>query len=126
VCNTNTGLCSACASDDDCSGSTPRCHESGACVACRDADDCVAEDDDLAFCTTAGRCVECLNDGHCDDVFETCSAVLGACAEPCSEPFGCTDPDDPICDDEIGYCVECIDDDDCEEDELCRGSECVE
>ena len=141
VCDLETGLCRACAADADCSGSTPLCQASGACVACRASSDCAGnddggedddgedddedEEDDASFCDAAGRCVECLNDGHCDDVAESCSTFLGECAEPCSAAQACG-ADDPICDDAIGFCVECRTDADCEADELCRGSECVD
>jgi hypothetical protein len=133
VCDTGTGLCRACASDADCSGATPLCQASGACVACRESNDCSGsgddddedDEDDASFCDSAGRCVECLNDGHCDEVTESCSTFLGECAEPCSPTRACGS-DEPICDDAIGFCVECRADADCEDDELCRGSECVD
>jgi len=134
VCDEQTGLCRACSSDDDCPDGAPRCLGSGACAECLVADDCTdrsgsneGEDEgDRRLCSSAGRCVECLDDGHCDDVGETCSTVLGECARPCSAPADCNDGDAPICDLNVGYCVECRTDQECEEDELCRGSECVD
>jgi hypothetical protein len=66
-----------------------------------------------------------VEDGHCDDVGESCNRVLGQCAQPCSEALLCSF-DDPICDQALGFCVECQIDTNCEDDELCRASECVE
>jgi hypothetical protein len=128
-----------CRSDTDCvdAAGEPRCElTSGDCVACVEPEDCTDrsgnnegdddDDDNERLCSSAGRCVECLDDGHCDDVGETCSTVLGECARPCSAPADCNDGDAPICDLNIGYCVECRTDQECDDDELCRGSECVD
>ena len=90
---------------------------------CSNTEDCTY-DDQLICHPSTKRCVECVTDGHCEDVGERCSAVLGECAIPCTATTDCT-PDDPICDLAIGFCVECERDNDCRSGELCRRSECV-
>ena len=89
----------ACTSNADCSGEFDICHPERL------------------------RCVECVTDGHCDELGETCSAQLGECAVPCTTASDCGS-DDPICDSAIGFCVECLGDADCTAGELCRSSEC--
>jgi hypothetical protein len=90
--------------------------------------DCVApacDRVDRVLCHPAtGRCVECVNDGHCEDPDERCSSVLGECAVACATPLDCP-RDEAVCDEVVGFCVECATDEDCEEDELCRSSECM-
>jgi Cys-rich repeat protein len=126
VCDFGTGSCRPCTDDAACPAGAPHCLASGACVACRQNSDCSADEDgEPRFCDPAGRCVECLDDGHCDDIGERCSSYLGACAEPCSPTDPCR-ADDPICDESIGFCVECRSDRDCGDGVLCRGSECAD
>jgi hypothetical protein len=92
-------------------------------MSCETTADCT--DEDLQLChPTRLLCVECVTDGHCDEVGEQCSSVLGECATPCESDDDCWD-DDPLCDEVIGYCVECRMDDDCLPGWLCRRSDCV-
>ena len=93
-------------------------------MACLETSHCAAGSDARLCDTASGRCVECLVDGHCGELGERCSLVLGLCAQPCSAGVACSD--EPICDLDIGFCVECRLDSECEDDEVCRRSECVE
>lgn len=94
-----------CASNDDCADAARRlCHPE------------------------RGVCVECVTDGHCDEVGERCSDELGECSIPCDADTPCPQGDvdeDSICDTVIGFCVECRVDGDCPGDQLCRRSECT-
>ena len=90
---------------------------------CETTADCT--DEDLRLChPTEFRCVECVTDGHCSEIGEACSSVLGECAVPCENDDDCMD-DDSLCDRVIGYCVECLVNDDCLPGWLCRRSDCV-
>lgn len=131
TCDVATGVCRPCSGDAECPASARYCQASGACVECLENANCAGEDgddedDEALFCSPQGRCVECLEDGHCDDVGESCSTFLGECARPCSTTIACGADDDPICDENIGFCVECRTDLECEEEEVCRGSKCVD
>ena len=86
--------------------------------------ECASSDRDLCD-TERGRCVECVTDAHCDEIFERCHAALGRCVVPCTGPGTCP-WDEPICDAVLGACVECVADTDCmDSTEVCRRSECV-
>lgn len=119
VCDLTTGLCTGCTSDAECPEALPVCDESnGRCVECASSEDCDGEE---PFCD-AGRCVECLEPGHCQEQGEGCSP-MGQCAVPCEDSSSCSLFDDPICD-ASGYCVECLSAVDCEDDETCVRNEC--
>jgi len=111
-----------CNEDDQCSDERPQC-VAGDCVECATLDDCASPD--ARFCAEdGGRCVECIDDGHCDEGNERCSTALGKCALPCTSGASCPVDDDPICDLDAGFCVECIADADCGEGNFCRASDC--
>lgn len=121
VCDQTSGLCRGCASNAECPGVSPVCDaSSGRCVECASSEDCGGEE---PFCD-GGRCVECLEPGHCQEQGEGCSP-MGQCAVPCDDSSTCSLFDDPICD-ASGYCVECLSPADCEDDQTCVLSECEE
>ncbi len=90
---------------------------------CDTNEDCTF-DEQLICHPSTKRCVECVTDGHCEQVGERCSVILGECERPCASADDCVS-DDPICDTAIGFCVECRADDDCRAGQACRNSECI-
>jgi len=108
---------------DDAEDSTLPLPDAGA-PSCIEHQDCASNGDDVICHPTWKRCVECTQDGHCHDVGEACSSVLGECAIPCQDAKDCDD-DDPICDQTLGFCVDCQVDEDCPASQLCRRSNCV-
>ncbi|HWV37693.1 MAG TPA: hypothetical protein VN033_04350 [Vulgatibacter sp.] len=128
-----------CGSDDDppadpCLGVVCRqgqdCRE-GICVdrkdpeptGCRSNNDCQF-DPAGAFCEReTGRCVACLDDGHCHEG-RTCE--LGICAGAvCTDDRDCAAPT-PVCAEDGASCVECRDDEGCGEGEVCSAGACVD
>ena len=119
ICDLASGLCRGCAGDTECPEASPVCDASnGRCLECASSEGC---DGETPFCD-GGRCVECLEPGHCREQGEGCSP-MGQCAVPCDDSNTCSLFDDPICD-ASGYCVECLSPADCEDDETCVQNEC--
>ena len=95
----DVSVITACSTDAECLGSTPRC--------------------DFA----AGVCVPCLLDHHCDKG-EVC--LHQACAAPttCVSDKACLDVDG-VCDKVTEQCVECGSNDDCGATYTCRQRHCL-
>ncbi len=86
-----------------------------ACRADRDCPDAMPCD------TAAGRCVECLEDEHCEDG-ELC---IDLSCGPCTVHEQCTAEGAPWCEDGGGECVECLEDEHCEEGWSCVNGACT-
>ncbi|RME19222.1 MAG: hypothetical protein D6806_18715 [Deltaproteobacteria bacterium] len=126
-----------CSGDGDCSAPTPRCLD-GFCVACLDDNDCSSGmecspdhecvlpgpdctgDNDCSaptpHCdTAAGKCVECVTDGHCSG--QVCEPSSKRCVD-CYQNTHCGG-DTPYCLVEQHLCVGCRDDGDCPGNQRC-------
>ena len=98
VCDTDTGECGPCSTNDDCTryASYPICNtETGACEKCTTNDDCASFVGRPVCLASKGYCVECSSNDHCteeapycDASTNTCSAVAG---KPCASNTDCND-----------------------------------
>ena len=103
TCDTTTGACVQCSTDDDCFSGVcdATSHE---CVECRANDDCFGSE----VCDTAANsCVECLANTDCAS--GACDLTTNSCLE-CDDNADCTDG---VCDTTLNECVECLADGDC-------------
>ncbi len=118
VCNTETGACEKCTTNNDCSRFSyyPVCNtETGACEKCATNNDCFFFPDKPVCLETQGRCVECLANGDCSNNAkgEICNTSNNTC-RLCKYDSDCNgQPNGNICDKQTGKCVECLDNLDC-------------
>jgi hypothetical protein len=115
TCDVPNQTCVDCIDDSGCSGATPRCAMAEQkCVACLDGPDCAS-----GHCI-AQACVECEDDGDCDDPDAArCDPTSHMCV-------GCTASSQcghlsatRACDTTNRRCVECVD------DTTCGGKACL-
>ncbi|RMG18597.1 MAG: hypothetical protein D6729_06840 [Deltaproteobacteria bacterium] len=116
ICDTEQGICRACASDEEC-GQGQVCEADGRCTdapaACISDADCKSAS--APYCdTVTAECVACLSNEHCAGFGQVCEA--GSCVTPttCNDDAQCTDPARPRCDPAGGTCVACLEDTDCD------------
>jgi Cys-rich repeat protein len=98
-----------CGSEDDCSAALPHCDTaSGACTGCRSDDDCRG----ALFCDTGnGICRDCVTNAHCGGTRPICDAISGQCTVQCTSDADCAATRGPSkCDTTAGrgVCVDCI------------------
>jgi hypothetical protein len=73
----NPSMCPLCASDADCSGSTPACDpKAGECVGCVTNAHCSGG---LVCDSAAQRCVQCVGDGDCSGNLAACDTSQHVC-----------------------------------------------
>lgn len=101
------GYCAECLSDANCGGGT--CSQTTfTCVQCTSNAQCGGL---LPYCSTAGRCVQCVGSGNCA-MGQTCNAVTNICQRACTDNTTCT-PIAPYCSTTLGVCVACQADANC-------------
>ncbi len=97
----NEGICVECLSEDDCADPTePVCElPAGNCRMCLGETECESSPA-TPHCASDGRCLECLDSGHCTVTDPVCDVASGECR-------GCTEDDEclELCDDGTGQCL---------------------
>lgn len=105
-----------CATDDNCSGTTPFCRLDvpfGRCVACTDSAQCSGSS---PVCDASiDSCRECLDSSECGEETPYCFAG-GRCVECVPGLAGSCAGDTPFCDPLLIECVGCRSSDDCTDD----------
>ncbi len=96
-----------CTSDDECFGATSHCDVgAGVCTGCASDEDCRGE---LRCDTATGICRDCVTDAHCEDPRPICDAVSRQCTARCSTIGDCLGTGGPsVCDVDRGVCVDCV------------------
>lgn len=108
-----------------CEGDTPVCDAArGACVQCLEQGDC----DDGQVCAPDGACVQCTSDADCTDPAAAyCNVEQGRCERCISDSVCARLGDTPACDEVSGRCVACTADTEAEQcgEQSCSRSEHV-
>ena len=86
-------------------------------------DSCGQCDDRAPYCQDR-RCVECLEDSHCDEREPHCDTTRGECVD-CLRDADCSERD-PYCELLRGECVDCLVDAHCRDGQRCRDHRCGE
>jgi len=87
----------------DCMAPEPYCSDAGVCIPCSEPGfDCEAQDPETAACNPdSGMCVECVNNGDCDQAAPFCDLSTNTC-NTCTEHEHCPES---ACNLENGECL---------------------